>query len=75
MIFETILEKLDRVLEIHKSLPEWTPLSKMYAKECGYKTIDGLRNYCLKHIHPDFFKKIEGKWYIHISVLHQVKRT
>jgi len=75
MIFEIILEEIREIKKIHKALPEWTPLSKNYAKECGYKTIDGLRNHCLNKLHPDYFKKIENKWYIHISVLHQVKRT
>ena len=71
---DLIENKLEAILQIHEALPTWTPLSKRYAKECGYKTIDGLRAYCLNNINPDHFQKFDGKWYLHVSILHKVKR-
>jgi hypothetical protein len=72
---ENIEDLIKEVLAIHKSLPQWIPLSAKYAEECGYKTIDGLRTHCKNNIHPDQFQKFGNKWYIHVSVLHHVKRV
>lgn len=63
--FEAINQKLDEVLKLHRSLPEWYPLTKEYANECGYKTIDGLRKWCYNNLPPDDFIKKGKLWYIH----------
>lgn len=74
MIFDVINEKLDEILKIHHALPTWIPLSKEYAKECGYTTIDGLRKWCYNNLPPEKFEKRGKNWYIHISAVHFVKR-
>jgi len=74
MIFDEINIKLDEILKIHNALPKWIPLTKQYANECGYKSIDGLRKWCYNNLNPDTFKKIGKGWYIHVSVIHRVKR-
>jgi len=74
MIFDEINSKLDEILKIHDALPTWLPLTKQYAHECGYKSIDGLRKWCYNNLNPDKFQKIGKNWYIHISVIHRVKR-
>ncbi len=74
MIFDEINNKLDEILKVHNALPTWIPLTKGYATECGYKTIDGLRKWCYNNLHPDTFEKHGKNWYIHISVIHRVQR-
>jgi len=71
--FDEINGKLDQVLKIHSALPEWYPLTKPFAEECGYKTIDGLRNWCLNNINPDLFIKKGKLWYVHVTALPSVK--
>ena len=74
MLLNKIYESLEEILAIHEALPTWLPLSKDYALECGYKTVDGLRKYCYNNLPPDKFEKRGNNWYIHVSVLHHVKR-
>lgn len=74
MLLESINDKLEEILLIHKSLPKWIPLTKVYANECGYTTLDGLRKWCFNNLPPDKFEKYGKNWYIHISVIHFVKR-
>jgi len=74
MVFDEISRKLDEILEIHTALPTWIPLSKEYAFECGYQTIDGLRKWCFNNLPPDKFEKRRNNWYIHVSVIHYLKR-
>jgi len=74
MLLDNINQKLDDILAIHQSLPTWIPLSQSYAQECGYKTIDGLRKWCYNNLSPEKFSKQGKNWYIHVSVLHLVKR-
>jgi len=74
MIFDEINQKLDEILKIHHALPTWIPLTKVYANECGYKTIDGLRKWCFNNLPPEKFEKHGKNWYIHISALHIIKR-
>ncbi len=74
MILDAINSKLEEIIKIHSSLPTWIPLSKPYAIECGYKTLDGLRKYCYNNLPPDKFVKKGNSWFIHVSVIHQVKR-
>lgn len=74
MIMEEINTKLDTILQIHSALPSWLPLTKEYANECGYKTIDGLRKWCYNNLSPDEFRQKGKYWYIHRSAIHLVKR-
>ena len=52
MLLDRIDQKLNEILQIHRSLPTWIPLSQQYAEECGYKTIDGLRKWCYNNLPP-----------------------
>jgi len=74
MIFEEINRKLDEILAIHQAIPTWIPLTKEFAKECGYKTIDGLRKWCYNNLSPELFEQRGRYWYIHRSVIHLVRR-
>lgn len=74
MIFDEINTKLDEILKIHHALPTWIPLSKIYAEECGYKSIDGFRKWCYNNLPPDKFEKHGKNWFIHVSVIHLIKR-
>ena len=74
MLLNQIDSKLNEILAIHQALPTWIPLSKQYANECGYQTIDGLRKWCYNNLPPEKFEKRGKNWFIHISVIHYVKR-
>jgi len=74
MVLERIETKLNQILAIHDALPTWLPLTQQYAEECGYKTIDGLRKWCYDNLNPNMFQKKGKNWFIHISVIHRVKR-
>ena len=74
MLLDQINSKLDEILQIHKSLPTWIPVSKHFSQECGYKTIDGFRKWCLNNLGPDEFKKLGSHWHVNIAVLHKCKR-
>ena len=74
MIFDDINSKLDEILKVHTALPTWIPLSKQYAIECGYKSIDGLRKWCYSNLPPESFQKHGKNWYIHVSAIHLIKR-
>lgn len=54
------------------SLPTWMPITAEFAKEHGV-TVNGLRGWCMKNIHPDFFMKRGRFWYIHQSQLGKIK--
>lgn len=69
-----ISSKLNEILSIHRALPSWLPLTKEYAHECGYKTLDGLRKWCYNNLPPEEFTKRGNQWYVHISAIHYVKR-
>ncbi len=43
MVLDSINAKLEEIRKIHSAMPTWIPLSKPYAIECGYKTLDFLR--------------------------------
>ena len=73
MYLDEINSKLNEILRIHSALPEWLPLTKEYAHECGYKSLDGLRKWCYNNLPPEHFVKKGKHWYIHISVIHFVK--
>lgn len=74
MVLDQINMKLDEILSIHHALPTWIPLTKEYAKECNYQSIDGLRKWCYKNLPPEKFEKHGKNWFIHVSVIHLVKR-
>jgi len=70
---ESIESKLDDVLALHRALPTWYPITREFAAECGYKTMDGLRKWCYNNLHPDDFVKRGKHWFIHIGSLPMVK--
>jgi len=70
---EAIESKLDEVLAIHRALPEWYPITREFASECGYKTMDGLRKWCYNNLPPDDFEKRGKYWYINVRSLPHVK--
>jgi len=74
MIFDELNTKMDEILSIHKALPNWIPLTKEYANECGYQTLNGLRKWCYNNLSPDDFQKRGNHWFIHISASHLIKR-
>lgn len=72
--FDRLEEKIDTILALHRSLPTWYPLTKEYATECGYKTVEGLKKWCYNNLHPDDFVKRGKHWFIHVRSLPQIKR-
>jgi hypothetical protein len=54
-------------------IPNWIPLSDEVAKEYGYATTNGLRNYCKRNIEPSLFKKFGKTYHIHKSALCLLK--
>lgn len=71
--FAEINAKLDDILTIHRSLPEWYPVNNEFARECGYRTTEGLQKWCFNNLPPsDFIKKGKG-WFINIKSLARVK--
>lgn len=71
--FEELNDKLDSILKIHRSLPTWYPLTIEFAKECGYKTVDGLQKWCYRNLPPDDFVQRGRYWFIHIKSIHSAK--
>lgn len=75
MLLERI-EALENEMRAMKSalmsLPTWMPITAEFAKEHGV-TINGLRGWCMKNIHPDYFEKKGRFWYIHQSQLGKIK--
>ncbi len=64
-IFQKIDEIESKVNYILYCFPEWIPISNKILESTKYKTTDGLRNYCLKNIHPSKFKKFGRQYHIH----------
>ena len=71
--FQELNEKLDTILIIHRSLPQWYPITREFSAECGYKTVDGLRKWCYNNLNPNDFLKRGKLWYINIKSLPLVK--
>jgi hypothetical protein len=71
--FQELNDKLDTILTIHRSLPQWYPITREFATECGYKTVDGLRKWCYNNLNPCDFLKRGKLWYINIKSLPLVK--
>ena len=71
--FQELNEKLDTILTMHRALPEWYPITREFATECGYKTLDGLRKWCYNNLNPNDFLKRGKLWYINIKSLPLVK--
>jgi len=72
--FEELNSKLDKVLSLHKALPQWHPITQLYAEERGYETTDGLRKWCYNNLPPDDFVKKGKLWYINIESLPLVNK-
>lgn len=72
--FDDIDRKLDQVLEMHRALPTWYPITKLFAEERGYETTDGLRKHCQNNLVSEDFIKHGKIWYIHRRALPLVNR-
>lgn len=72
-IFETILQRLDDIEEHFVAMPEWIPITKEFARQNGYKTVDGLRIWCQKHLPPDQFDKRENRWCVNKTAVRLIK--
>jgi hypothetical protein len=48
-------------------LPEWIPLSDQMAKQYGYKSADGLREWAKRNIEPSKFQKFGRLYHLHKS--------
>jgi len=68
-----ILFELREIKSFIAALPEWTPITKRLANERGYKTTLGLQKHCENTLHPDDFKKIDGKWHIRTAAIQNIK--
>ncbi|WP_416768483.1 hypothetical protein ACM66T_09990 [Sulfurimonas sp. ST-25] len=59
------------------AIPEWIPLTKGVAEQYGYKTLDGLREWCYRNLPPDLYRKNGKAWEFHRSsswrIKHRVK--
>lgn len=53
-------------------LPTWFPLTSEFAQE-HHMSMNGLRKWCLKNLHPDCFVKRGRFWYIHKSEIANVR--
>lgn len=71
--FQELNQKLDSILILHRSLPQWYPITQDFASECGYKTMEGLRKWCYNNLNPDDFVKKGKLWYISVKSLPHVK--
>ena len=72
---EILENKIDMMLDILGMQPEWYPLSLSLANRMGYKTVDGLRKWCARNIHPDYFKQIGKIWHIHRTRLPYIQQA
>lgn len=70
---DEIDRKLDQILALHRALPQWYPITKEFAQECGYKTAEGLKKWCYNNLNPDDFVKRGKHWFINVRSLPNVK--
>lgn len=54
------------------NLPTWFPLTHDFAQQ-HRMSMNGLRKWCSKNIHPDYFVKRGRFWYIHKSEIANVR--
>lgn len=64
-IFEKIENLETKINYLFGCFPEWIPLSSKLLESTGYKSVDGLRKYCITNIHPEKFKKFGRQYHIH----------
>ncbi len=69
MLIERIIALENEMQTIKQVLPEWLPLNKEFANSKGFKSTNGLRQWCLRHLSPDEFDQKGRKWYIHKTAL------
>ncbi len=72
-IFTVIEEKLDELNANFASIPTWIPITTDFAKQNGYKTVDGLRSWCKNHLPPDMFDKRGKHWCVNKSAVRLIK--
>ena len=75
MLIERI-NKLENEMKAIKSnmanIPTWFPLTTGFAQE-HKMSMNGLRKWCMKNLHPDYFVKRGRFWYIHKSEIANVR--
>lgn len=54
------------------NIPTWFPLTSEFAQQ-HKMSMNGLRKWCSKNIHPDYFMKRGRFWYIHKSEIANVR--
>ena len=75
MLMERIFKMESELKAIHTTLlnlPTWFPLTLEFAKQ-HHMSLNGLRQWCTKNIHPDHFMKRGRFWYIHKSEIANVR--
>lgn len=76
MLIDRIENLEDEIQDIKahlSALPTWIPLTLEYANECGYKTTDGLRRWCIRNLSPEEFVQKGRFWCAHRKALVKVK--
>lgn len=75
MLIERIT-KLENEMKAIKSnmanIPTWFPLTSEFAQE-HKMSMNGLRKWCMKNLHPEHFVKRGRFWYIHKSEIANVR--
>jgi hypothetical protein len=64
-----IKTSIEEIRMLVGGLPEWIPLSDQMAQQYGYKTADGLREWCKRNIEPTKFKKFGRLYHLHKTSL------
>ena len=75
MLMDRISRMESELKVIHTTLlylPTWFPLTTEFANE-HHMSMNGLRKWCTKNIHPDHFMKRGRFWYIHKSEIANVR--
>lgn len=71
---KTLENEVEFLKENFAAIPTWIPLTLEFAKDCKYKTLDGLRRWCYKNLSPDEFVKKDRFWFIHKKALAKTKQ-
>lgn len=70
------INKLENEMKAIKSnmanIPTWFPLTTEFAQE-HKMSMNGLRKWCMKNLHPEHFVKRGRFWYIHKSEIANVR--
>lgn len=59
-----IRNEINALNNVFIALPDWYPLGADLACQYGYRTVDGLRKWCINNIHPEDFIKRGKNWFL-----------